>query len=98
MFLGCVLGLDRAVYDAIRACVGSLACSARERACLLSVERIEGASTGGGNGTSCAWRGVGFSQSDVLICHRLGFDFAAFRAFCAAGAIFYVFQAKNLKS
>ena len=40
-------------------------------------------------------RGVGFSPSDVLICHRLGLillhlDLRAKRAgfFCAAGAIF----------
>ena len=64
----------------------------------------EGVSTGGGTGHHVRGRGVGFSQSDVLICHRLGFDFAAFRsaseasrAFCAACAIFYDFSSQKLE-
>ena len=39
---------------------------------------FEGASTAGGGGHHVRGSRVGFSPSDVLISHRLGFDFAAF--------------------
>ena len=65
---------------------------------------MKGYPRGGGTGHHVRGGGVGFSQSDVLICHRLGFDFAAFRsaseasrAFCAAGAIFYDFSSQKLE-
>ena len=48
----------------------------------------EGVSTEGGGGHHVRGRGVGFSPSDVLICLKIGFDFAVFGPASEASRVF----------